>query len=127
MPTQCSLIIERNVTTRMRDGTMLYADVYRPASGGPFPGLLQRTPYNKDLLSLSASIGDPLRFASEGYACNLTDGIIRASMRHTLRSRSPLQPGEQYMYKIDLPATSHVYHVEHHPSRLVLPVIPSDT
>jgi putative CocE/NonD family hydrolase len=40
--------IERNVVMKTRDGVTLKADVYRPAGDGPFPVLLQRTPYNKD-------------------------------------------------------------------------------
>jgi len=39
--------VERNVSMRTRDGVTLRADVYRPAGDGPFPVLLQRTPYNK--------------------------------------------------------------------------------
>jgi putative CocE/NonD family hydrolase len=31
----------------MRDGTVLRADVYRPAGPGPFPVLVIRTPYSK--------------------------------------------------------------------------------
>ena len=32
----------------MRDGVVLRADVYRPRAGGPYPVLLQRTPYSKN-------------------------------------------------------------------------------
>lgn len=39
---------ERGVPMKTRDGVVLRADVYRPAGEGPFPVLLQRTPYNKD-------------------------------------------------------------------------------
>src|SRR4051812_35359209 len=39
--------IERAVSTRMRDGVTLKADIYRPRADGQFPVLLQRTPYNK--------------------------------------------------------------------------------
>ena len=31
----------------MRDGVMLTTEVYRPSGGGPFPVVLQRTPYNR--------------------------------------------------------------------------------
>jgi putative CocE/NonD family hydrolase len=40
--------IERNVPVPMRDGTILRADVHRPDRGGPYPVLVQRTPYGKD-------------------------------------------------------------------------------
>jgi len=39
---------ERNVPMQTRDGVTLRADVYTPSGDGPFPVLLQRTPYNKD-------------------------------------------------------------------------------
>jgi len=39
--------VERGVAAKMRDGTVLHADVYRPDAPGKFPVLLQRTPYNK--------------------------------------------------------------------------------
>jgi putative CocE/NonD family hydrolase len=39
--------IERDVPVRMRDGTILRADVHRPDRGGPYPVLVRRTPYGK--------------------------------------------------------------------------------
>src|SRR5207253_8513149 len=42
-----SIKIERDVPVPMRDGTILRANVYRPASAGPFPVLVMRTPYRK--------------------------------------------------------------------------------
>ena len=42
-----TLIVERDIEARMRDGTVLRADVYRPDSEGPLPVLLQdRLQYN---------------------------------------------------------------------------------
>ena len=40
--------LEKNVPGRMRDGVLLRADVYRPVGAGPWPALLQRTPYSKN-------------------------------------------------------------------------------
>ena len=43
--------LERNVEMAARDGTVLRADVYRPARPeGPIPVLLHRTPYGKDFV-----------------------------------------------------------------------------
>ena len=39
--------LERGVAVKMRDGTVLRADIYRPKAEGKFPLLLQRTPYDK--------------------------------------------------------------------------------
>jgi uncharacterized protein len=42
-----AVIVERDVWVPMRDGVRLRADIWRPARAGRFPGLLQRTPYNR--------------------------------------------------------------------------------
>ena len=39
--------IEFDVPVPMRDGVVLRADIYRPAGEGPWPVLVQRTPYDK--------------------------------------------------------------------------------
>lgn len=57
----------------MRDGTVLYADVYRPAADARYPVLLQRTPYNKDLQTLAGMLGDPMRFCGAGYVVVIQD------------------------------------------------------
>lgn len=65
MPNPVTLTVERDVAALMRDGTMLYADVVRPAEPGRYPALLRRTPYNKQALVDPAFI---LRAATAGYA-----------------------------------------------------------
>ena len=39
--------VRSDVPVVMRDGTILRADVYSPAEGGPYPCVLYRTPYGK--------------------------------------------------------------------------------
>ena len=39
--------LQTGVEAKMRDGTILRADVYRPKTEGKFPVLLERTPYDK--------------------------------------------------------------------------------
>ena len=56
----------------MRDGTVLRADVYLPKGKGPFPALLERTPYSKDN-SPECQVGSPPFFASQGYAVVIQD------------------------------------------------------
>jgi hypothetical protein len=51
--------------------------------------------------------------APDGFARNLTDGIIRARYRESLASPRLLQPGEIYEYTIDLWATSNVFKAGH--------------
>ncbi len=60
-------IVERDVMAEMRDGTMLAADVYRPASEeGPWPVLVIRQPYHKAHAETFA-YAHPSWYASRGY------------------------------------------------------------
>src|SRR5438067_1972552 len=72
VPASHSLKMETNIAVPMRDGTILYADIYRPEGPGPFPVLLQRTPYDKSM-PVSRNMLDPLRAARHGYAVVIQD------------------------------------------------------
>jgi uncharacterized protein len=58
--------VESNVMIRMRDGVRLATDIYRPAQNGkplpgPFPVILERTPYGKTVVSRAElSLKDPV-------------------------------------------------------------------
>lgn len=78
--------VDRDTSVRMRDGTTLYADVYRPASDGPYPVLLQRTPYDKELNALALLQMDPLRAVSRGYA------VVIQDVRGRYRSEGEFHP-----------------------------------
>jgi putative CocE/NonD family hydrolase len=43
----CQVEKRLSVPAQMRDGTVLYADVYRPRAAGSYPVILMRLPYNK--------------------------------------------------------------------------------
>ncbi len=60
--------VEQDVPARMRDGTILYSDIYRPDTPGRYPVILCRTPYNKDAFGTRVNSLDPIRAAREGYA-----------------------------------------------------------
>ena len=66
------ILMERDVTARMRDGVILRADVFRPKVEGRFPVILQRTPYNKANYNAN---GTPfaIRAATRGYVVILQD------------------------------------------------------
>lgn len=66
------LVIEKNVPVRMRDGVPLATDVYRPSGGGPFPTVVSRLPYDKELPIVNFSF-DTLRAARAGYAVVVQD------------------------------------------------------
>ena len=55
----------------MRDGVALRADIYRPASGGPFPVLVFRTPYGKHNAAQSDRIH--AKAVARGYAVVMQD------------------------------------------------------
>jgi putative CocE/NonD family hydrolase len=72
------VVVERDLPVPTRDGVMLATDVYRPPGDGPFPVLLERTPYDKTAPSRSertAVVAQPrsraevaLYFVGHGYA-----------------------------------------------------------
>lgn len=72
MPKPVSIKVEQNLAATMRDGTVLYADVYRPEASERYPVLLCRTPYNKEYWGRQGEI-DPIRAAREGYAVVFQD------------------------------------------------------
>ena len=81
-------VVERDVEIPMRDGTVLRADVWRPAVAGRHPVALQRTPYDKgmSLISIVHSGIEPLRALERGFAvviqdargCHRSDGAFEA-------------------------------------------------
>ena len=77
------VVVERDVPTRMRDGTILRSDVYRPATGGPHPILLGRTTYGK---TAWGSWIEPVRTAGEGWVVVVND------MRGQFASDGELDP-----------------------------------
>jgi putative CocE/NonD family hydrolase len=56
----------------MRDGARLKADLYVPKGPGPWPVLVERTPYNKET-SVELTVKSPPFFASRGYAVVFQD------------------------------------------------------
>jgi putative CocE/NonD family hydrolase len=66
------IVVQGDVPAVMRDGTTLMSNVYRPASGGPYPVLLTRLPYGKDL-AFDATYFDPTRAARRGYLVVVQD------------------------------------------------------
>ena len=64
------VIAERDLDARMRDGTVLRADVYRPDKSGQFRVVLQRTPYDKQR---DVFLTHGRRFAANGYVAVFQD------------------------------------------------------
>ncbi|MFL5657023.1 MAG: CocE/NonD family hydrolase [Ktedonobacteraceae bacterium] len=66
------ITVDFNVPAKMRDGTTLRANVYRPAGEGQWPVLLTRLPYGKDF-SLGTAILEPGQAARRGYVVIVQD------------------------------------------------------
>lgn len=81
---------EDNVPVPMRDGTVLRADVYRPAAPGAYPVLLCRTPYSKKLDG-SVEMG-------EGHAANGYITVVQ-DVRGRYESDGEFRPG---FYRADV-------------------------
>jgi len=64
--------VELDVPATMRDGTVLRANVYRPTGDGPWPVLLTRLPYGKDLPGGTALL-DPVQATRRGYMVVVQD------------------------------------------------------
>ena len=68
-----SIKFEPNIPLMLRDGTITYVDVFRPDAAGGFPGLLQRTPYDKSSPPSRGGALDAVRAAMNGYAVVIQD------------------------------------------------------
>ena len=68
-----SINTQTHVPVPMRDGAILYADVYRPDTSEKVPVVLQRTPYNKTLPGARTGTLDAVRAASHGFAVVIQD------------------------------------------------------
>jgi uncharacterized protein len=59
------------VIAEMRDGAKLAGNLYLPAGAGPFPCIVQRTPYGKD--AMFASPAGAKKYTDGGYAYLVQD------------------------------------------------------
>lgn len=66
------IITDFDVPSEMRDGTVLYSNIFRPADDDEYPVALCRTPYSKDLAT-SFPFMDIVRLARTGYVVVVQD------------------------------------------------------
>ena len=67
-----AITVEFDVEAPMRDGTLLRANIYRPAGDGRWPVLLTRLPYGKDF-AIAGLVLDPAQAARQGYVVIIQD------------------------------------------------------
>ncbi len=65
VPERNDIVLENRVPTPMRDGVVLYADVYRPVGNGRYPVLVSRTPYSTERFPAAYEAG--VYFSRRGY------------------------------------------------------------
>ncbi|MEU6643353.1 CocE/NonD family hydrolase [Saccharomonospora sp. NPDC046836] len=82
-----SVTVEFDVPARMRDGTTLRANIYRPHGSGPWPTLLMRTPYDKNRQVMDVWCGlDPVQAARQGFL------VVTQDVRGRFTSDGDWQP-----------------------------------
>jgi putative CocE/NonD family hydrolase len=68
----CTVRKEADIPARMRDGTMLLADIYRPQEAGTYPVILMRMPYDKEAAQTYV-YAKPEAYASHCYIVVIQD------------------------------------------------------
>ncbi|OFW18062.1 MAG: hypothetical protein A3H97_11690 [Acidobacteria bacterium RIFCSPLOWO2_02_FULL_65_29] len=97
---QYSMTLNKDVPIKMRDGAIVYADVYRPQEEGAFPALVNISVYQKDKVwipppdleeegnpYMSWETANPLWWVPRGYAC------VRVDSRGSGKSPGHCDPG----------------------------------
>lgn len=70
-PPTNDVFVDHHVAIPMRDGVILYADIYRPKAPGKYPVLVQRTPYSVQRAPVAYE--EPVFFAERGYVMVFED------------------------------------------------------
>ena len=83
-----SFTVEKDIMVPMRDGVRLATDAWVPAGDGPFPALLVRLPYGKDMTGLFAYglLPNIFTLVEAGYA------VVYQDCRGTFRSGGEFIP-----------------------------------
>ena len=68
-PSMLDFTVKKDILTPMRDGIALAMDIILPNGEGPFPVILERTPYDKTGSRNTGTEG----YAKQGYAVVLQD------------------------------------------------------
>ncbi|WP_084655478.1 CocE/NonD family hydrolase [Nocardia altamirensis] len=78
----CEVVKEVNVAATMRDGTVLYADIYRPKTDEPVPVVLIRNQYGKDVAALQ-----PYRYMSPHWLATNCYLVVHQDVRGQYASK----------------------------------------
>ena len=103
-PLPCDIIFERDVAVTLRDGVIIYTDIFRPASGTNFPAIVAWSPYGKEegislLDDFPFRAGVPKNAVSElqkfeapdpAYWCNHGYAVINPDARGAFSSQGDI-------------------------------------
>lgn len=104
LPLPCDIIFERDVAVPMRDGTIIYIDIYRPTGSEKVPSIIAWSPYGKkggfqSLDMLPGRLGIPVSVLSDlqvwegpdpAYWCDHGYAIINADARGAFMSEGDI-------------------------------------
>ncbi|MBP2650525.1 MAG: CoA-transferase [Firmicutes bacterium] len=70
LPLPCDIMLERDAAIPLRDGTIIYADIFRPVGAGKYPVIMTWSPYGKEyggqwLDDIPGRVGIPLAATSQ--------------------------------------------------------------
>lgn len=99
LPLPCDIQWDRDVAVKMRDGTTLYADIFRPVGGQNLPAILSWSPYGKTVpqkaspgVAPSAVSGlQKFEGADPAYWCNHDYAVINVDSRGAFYSEGDIE------------------------------------
>lgn len=117
------VIVERDIMVTMRDGIKLACDVHRPARNGQalagaFPVIVAHLWIasdgpDTDFTAKLIDVYPPTTDYPDGYAMNLTNGILRVRYRDSWESPTLMQPDTVYAIRIELFPCSNLFAAGH--------------
>jgi hypothetical protein len=94
LPLTCDIFFERDVALKMRDGTVIYTDVFRPVEPGRYPAIVAWSSYGKEiggvqLDDLPNRAGVPLALLSELQKFEAPDPAFWVSKGYVVLNPDP--------------------------------------
>ena len=104
LPLPCDIVLERDVAVPLRDGVVIYSDIYRPQNSEKVPAIVAWSPYGKKggqqtLDQLPGRLGIPVNALSDlqawegpdpAYWCNHGYAVVNADARGAFKSEGDI-------------------------------------
>lgn len=75
IPLPCDIVYESDVAVTMRDGTIIYVDIYRPTNADKVPAIIAWSPYGKKVNNEKRRSMGELGFGSSGLILSKVSGL----------------------------------------------------